>query len=187
VNCIDRKVFNAYLICMTRLEIISVPDKLLRQKSAPVEQVDDDLRGLLHDMLETMYEAPGVGLAAIQVAVPRRALVIDIAREGEEKSPLFFINPEIVEHSDEMRSYEEGCLSVPGHYAEIERPANCTVNYIDMAGKQQQMVCRDMLATVIQHEMDHMDGMLFIDYLSKLRRDRVIRKLSKERKHASVL
>ncbi len=172
---------------MSLREIITVPDPLLRKISDPVERVDKELLDLLDDMLETMYEAPGIGLAAIQVAVPRRVLVMDITRDDEEKNPLFLINPKIVTASSEMRTHDEGCLSIPEYFAEIERPASVTVRYIDRDGRQQQEEFNDMLATVVQHEMDHLDGKQFIDYISKLKRDRIVRKLTKDRKRAESL
>lgn len=180
---------------MAKREIITLPDPLLRRPSASVERVDDELRALLDDMLETMYDAPGVGLAGVQVAVPRRVIVMDVTYrhpdeqdsdggEGEmpperKKSPICMINPEILTRSDEMRAHEEGCLSIPDYYAEIERPAKITVRYLDRDGKHREMVCDDILATVVQHEVDHLDGKLFIDYLSRLKRDRVIKKFVK--------
>ncbi len=172
---------------MSLKEIITVPDPMLRKISEPVERVDADLRKLLDDMLETMYDAPGIGLAAIQVAVPRRILVMDISRNDEDKSPLFLINPEIIRSSDEMRVHEEGCLSIPEHFAEIERPASVLVRYIDRDGKQQEDEFAEILATVVQHEIDHLDGKQFIDYISKLKRDRIVRKLTKDRKRAETL
>ena len=138
-------------------------------------------------MLETMYDAPGIGLAAIQVAVPRRVLVMDITRDEEDKKPLFLINPEIIRSSDEMRVHDEGCLSIPEHFAEIERPASVTVRYIDRHGKQQEDEFDEILATVVQHEIDHLDGKQFIDYISKLKRDRIVRKLTKDRKRSETL
>jgi len=174
---------------MTKLEIITLPDPLLRKASRPIERVDDELRVLMDDMLETMYEAPGVGLAAVQIAVPRRLIVMDVSfrppdeeGEGVAKAPLVMVNPEIVAQSDEMRSHEEGCLSIPEFYAELERPAQVTVRYIDRDGKQQEQECTDMLATVVQHEVDHLNGKLFIDYISRLKRDRVIKKFVKAAK-----
>ena len=167
---------------MAKREIITIPDPLLREVSAPVERVDDDVRRLMDDMLEAMYEAPGIGLAAVQVAVPRRIVVVDTAREEEERNPLFLVNPEIVSLSDEMRPHEEGCLSIPEFYAELERPARCTVQFLDRDGKPREMDCTDILSTVIQHEVDHLNGVLFIDYLSRLKRDRVIKKFVKAKK-----
>ena len=167
---------------MAKREIITIPDPLLREVSAPVERVDDDVRRLMDDMLEAMYEAPGIGLADVQVAVPRRIVVVDTAREEEERNPLFLVNPEIVSLSDEMRPHEEGCLSIPEFYAELERPARCTVQFLDRDGKPREMDCTDILSTVIQHEVDHLNGVLFIDYLSRLKRDRVIKKFVKAKK-----
>lgn len=167
---------------MTQRSIITIPDPLLREVSAPVERVDDDVRRLMDDMLESMYEAPGIGLAAVQVAVPRRIVVIDTTREEAERNPLFLVNPEIVSRSDEMRVHEEGCLSIPEFYAELERPAQCTVRFLDRDGKPQEMECSDILSTVVQHEVDHLNGILFIDYLSRLKRDRVIKKFVKAKK-----
>lgn len=167
---------------MTIRSIISIPDPLLREVSDPVGQVDDDLRALADDMLETMYDAPGIGLAAVQIAILKRMLVIDIAREDEPKRPIVMINPEILELGDEMRLHEEGCLSIPEYYAEVERPARCRVAYVDTDGKEQEMVCEDILSTVVQHEIDHLNGVLFIDYLSRLKRDRVVKRFIKAKK-----
>ena len=167
---------------MTIKPLIILPDPLLRQVSAPVERVDADLVRLADDMLETMYDAPGIGLAAIQVGVPRRLLVIDVSKEGEDKKPLVIINPEIVASSDERSVYEEGCLSIPDYYAEVERPANVTVNYLDRDGKAQTVEADGLLATCLQHEIDHLNGVLFIDHISRLKRDMVIRKFTKAAK-----
>ena len=171
---------------MTKRDIITLPDPLLRRPSTPVERVDDDLRAPIDDMLETMYDAPGIGLAAVQVAVPRRLIVMDVKyrqpdEEGGEvaKEPIAMVNPEIVTSGDGMRVHEEGCLSIPEFYAEVERPSKVTVRYIDQDGKQQEMECEDVLATVVQHEVDHLNGKLFIDYISRLKRDRVIKKFVK--------
>ena len=179
---------------MTKRDIIILPDPLLRRPSAPVERVDDELRTLMDDMLETMYDAPGIGLAAVQLAVPRRAIVMDVNyrradEEGGEvaKAPLAMVNPEIVARSDELRVHEEGCLSIPEFYAEIERPAKITVRYIDRDGKQQEMECEGVLATVVQHEVDHLNGKLFIDYISRLKRYRVIKKFIKAAKGEVVM
>jgi peptide deformylase len=160
---------------------------MLRKISDPVERVDPELLNLLDDMLETMYKAPGIGLAAIQVAVPRRVLVMDITRDEEEKKPLFLINPKIVSSSDEMSCHDEGCLSIPEYFAEVERPASVTVRYIDRDGKPQEDEFNDLLARVVQHEIDHLDGKQFIDYISKLKRDRIVRKLTKDRKRAEQM
>jgi len=174
---------------MSKRTIITVPDPLLRSASAPVERVDDELRALADDMLETMYDAPGIGLAAVQVAVPRRLIVMDVAyrnadEEGGERprEPIVMVNPEIVARGDELRMHEEGCLSIPEFYAEIERPGEITVRYLDRDGARHEKRFDGLLATVIQHEVDHLDGKLFIDYLSRLKRDRVIKKFVKAAK-----
>ena len=164
---------------MAVLDIIKLPDPVLRQKSAAVDQVDDDLRRLLDSMLETMYEAPGIGLAGIQVGVPKRVITIDVTRDEGPKKPLFLINPEILSLSDDRSTYEEGCLSIPDYFAEIERPARVRARYVDYDGKQREMETDGLLATVIQHEIDHLNGVLFVDYLSKLKRDLVIKKFTK--------
>lgn len=164
---------------MTIKPLIILPDPLLRQVSTSIERVDADLRKLVDDMLETMYEAPGIGLAAIQVGVPRRLLVIDISKEDEGKRPLVFINPEIIASSDERSVYEEGCLSIPDYYAEVERPASVTVKSIDRDGKEQVTVAEGLLATCLQHEIDHLNGILFIDHISRLKREMVIKKFTK--------
>jgi len=166
---------------MAKLEIIKVPDPLLRVVSEPVEQVDDAIRRLADDMLETMYAAPGVGLAAIQVAVPKRLVVIDVGDE-DAPEPLCLINPEIVQLGDTMRIHEEGCLSIPEVHVEIERPATLTLRYIDRDGKQQLLEADGLLATAIQHEVDHLDGKLIIDYLSRLKRDIIVRRLRKNQR-----
>ncbi|QKV19426.1 peptide deformylase [Oricola thermophila] len=164
---------------MTTRSLVLLPDPVLRQKSKPVERVDDDIRRFADDMLETMYEAPGIGLAAIQVGEPIRLLVMDVSKDDEEKSPFVLINPEIVSTGDETSTYEEGCLSIPDYYAEVERPATVTVNYVDRDGKQRTMDADGILATCVQHEIDHLNGVLFIDHISKLKRDMVIRKFTK--------
>lgn len=170
---------------MSRREIITVPDPLLRTVSQPIERIDAELLKLLDDMLETMYHAPGIGLAAVQIAVPRRALVIDVSRKDEERQPICMINPKIVASSDTLRCHEEGCLSIPEYYAEVERPDAVTVQYLDRHGKAREELFGDLLATVVQHEIDHLDGKQFIDYISKLKRDRVVRRLVKDRKRAA--
>jgi peptide deformylase len=159
--------------------IIILPDPKLRLKSAPVERVDSELLKLADDMLETMYDAPGIGLAAIQIAVPRRLIVIDTSRSEEERAPQVFINPEIVWSSDQRSVYEEGCLSIPEYYAEVERPAKVRVAYVDREGRAQEVEAEGLLATCLQHEIDHLDGVLFVDHLSKLKRSMVIRRFSK--------
>jgi len=172
---------------MTIKPLIILPDPLLRQVSKPIERVDSDLQRLADDMLETMYDAPGIGLAAIQIGVARRMLVIDVAREGEEKQPLVFINPEIVSSSDERSVYEEGCLSIPDYYAEVERPATVGVKYLDRDGKEQTMKADSLLATCLQHEIDHLNGVLFIDHISRLKREMVIKKFTKAAKTTKAL
>lgn len=167
-------------------DIITLPDPRLRLVSAPVERVDNDLRRLMDDMVETMHEAPGIGLAAVQIAVARRIIVIDTAREEEPRNPLRLVNPEIVWRSDETAVYEEGCLSIPEFFAEVERPARCRVEYLDETGARRALDCEGLLATVVQHEVDHIDGVLFIDHLSRLRRARVVKKFAKARKRDSA-
>lgn len=164
---------------MTIKPLIILPDPLLRQVSQPVERVDSELNQLVDDMLETMYEAPGIGLAAIQVGVPRRLLVIDVAKEGEDRQPLVFINPEIITSSNERSVYEEGCLSIPDYYAEVERPASISVKSIDRNGKEQVTEADGILATCLQHEIDHLNGVLFIDHISRLKREMVIKRFTK--------
>ncbi|MCO5073398.1 MAG: peptide deformylase [Rhizobiaceae bacterium] len=159
--------------------LIILPDPLLRQVSKPVERIDDDLRRFADDMLETMYDAPGIGLAAIQIGEPLRMLVIDLAKEDEEPAPHVVINPEILGHGDDSAVYEEGCLSIPDYYAEVERPATVTVRYLDKFGKQQEIEADGLMATCLQHEIDHLNGVLFIDHISKLKRDMVVRKFKK--------
>jgi peptide deformylase len=159
--------------------LIILPDPVLRQVSKPIERVDAPLRKLADDMLETMYDAPGIGLAAIQIGEPLRMLVIDLAKEGDEPAPHVFINPEILARTDDRSVYEEGCLSIPDYYAEVERPASVRVKYLDRDGKQQEVEADGLLATCLQHEIDHLDGVLFIDHISKLKRDIVIRRFKK--------
>ncbi len=164
---------------MTTLPIITLPHLALRQVSEPVAQVDSDVVRLVDDMFETMYDAPGVGLAAIQVNVPKRIVVVDTAGQDEPPNPLCLINPEIVALGDQTRVYEEGCLSIPDVQIEIERPSTCTVRYIDKSGKAQELNAGGLLATAIQHEIDHLDGKLIIDYASRLRREMIVRKFKK--------
>jgi len=159
--------------------LIILPDPVLRQVSNPVERVDDAVRKLASDMLDTMYDAPGIGLVAIQVGEPLRLLVIDLAKEGEEPAPHVFINPEIVATSDARSVYEEGCLSIPDYYAEVERPASVRVKYLDRDGKLQEIEAEGLMATCLQHEIDHLNGVLFIDHISKLKRDMVVKKFKK--------
>ena len=172
---------------MALLPIIEVPDAILRATSAPVERVDDELRTLIADMFETMYKAPGIGLAAVQVAVPRRLFVIDLQDPEEEggepvRKPHVFINPEILTTSDDVSIYNEGCLSIPDQYAEVERPASVRARWLDEQGRSQEGGVDGLLATCFQHETDHLNGILFIDHISRLRRDMVLKKLAKARK-----
>ena len=173
---------------MAILQIIETPDARLRTISTPVDGVDDALRQLMDDMLETMYDAPGIGLAAIQVGVPKRVLVIDLQEDEDEESgerirkPLFFVNPEIVEESEDLSVYNEGCLSVPEMFADVERPASIRAKWLDYDGKPHDEALDGLLATCLQHEMDHLNGVLFIDHLSKLKRDMLLKKLEKLRK-----
>lgn len=161
------------------LPLVILPDPLLRLVSKPVERIDSGVRRFADDMLETMYDAPGIGLAAIQVGQPLRMLVIDLAKEDEPKAPLVVINPEVVAQGDKPSFYEEGCLSIPDYYAEVERPETVTVNYLDLDGKKQSVIADGLLATCLQHEIDHLNGVLFIDHISKLKRDMVVRKFRK--------
>ena len=172
---------------MALKEILTEPNEILRQKSSPVEKVDSDLQKLMDDMLETMYAAPGIGLAAIQIGVPKRVIVMDLSRKHESKNPMFFVNPEIITKSKNNSTYEEGCLSVPDQFAEIDRPDKCHVKYLNYHGKPEEIKAEGMLATCIQHEMDHLEGILFIDYLSKLKRSIIIKKLSKLKPNTAVL
>ena len=159
--------------------ILTEPNKLLRQISKPVKSVGDEERRLMDDMLDTMYAAPGIGLAAIQIGVPKRIIVMDISKDENKKEPRYFINPIIKNRNKEKAKYEEGCLSVPDQFAEIERPNTCEVEYLDYDGKKKFLKADGLLATCIQHEMDHLEGILFIDYLSKLKKSMIIKKLSK--------
>ena len=167
---------------MALRQILTEPNKILREKSLSVETVDENLQKLINDMLETMYAAPGIGLAAIQIGIPKRVIVLDIASKDGLKNPIFFINPEIIEKSDNNLTYEEGCLSVPGQFAEIDRPDKCHIKYLDYYGQPKEIKAEGMLATCIQHEIDHLEGILFIDYLSKLKKSMIIKKLSKQKK-----
>ena len=167
---------------MSQRKIVIQPDPILRKKSEPLEKVDDELRALLDDMLETMYAAPGIGLAAVQVGVLKRLIVIDISKDKEKKNPLFLVNPEITFKSKKTSTYEEGCLSLPGHFAEIERPSECQIKFTDYNGKDNELRAEGLLSTCIQHEVDHLNGVLFIDYLSKLKKDMIVKKLKKHKK-----
>ena len=164
---------------MSVKKILTEPNKLLRQISRSVDKVGDAERTLMDDMLDTMYDAPGIGLAAIQIGVPKRIIVMDLGRDEDNKEPRYFVNPVIKNKNEEKAKYEEGCLSVPDQFAEIERPNSCEVEYLDYNGKKQVLKADGLLATCIQHEMDHLEGILFIDYLSKLKKSMIIKKLSK--------
>ena len=167
---------------MALRQILTEPNPILRKKSLVVEKVDDDLRKLMDDMLETMYAAPAIGLAAIQVGIPKKVIVLDIDQKEGHKKPLFFVNPEIIQKSKILSTYEEGCLSVPGQFAEIDRPDKCHIKYLDYYGEKKEINAEGMLATCIQHEIDHLEGILFIDHLSKLKKTMIIKKLSKQKK-----
>ena len=167
---------------MSQKNIVIEPDPILRKKSERLEKVDDEIKKLLDDMLETMYAAPGIGLAAVQIGILKRLIVIDISKENEKKNPIFLVNPVIISRSTDTSVYEEGCLSLPGHFAEIERPAECKVEYIDYDGKKKEIKAKGLLSTCIQHEVDHLNGVLFIDYLSKLKKDMIVKKLIKHKK-----
>ena len=165
---------------MTLKTILTEPNTLLRQISQPVEQVGEPEKELMNDMLETMYAANGIGLAAIQIGVPKRIIVMDLSKEENKKLPMYFVNPVITKKNNEKTTYEEGCLSVPNQFAEIDRPSKCEVEYLDYNGNKQNLKAEGLLATCIQHEMDHLEGILFIDYLSKLKKEMIIKKLSKQ-------
>lgn len=171
---------------MALLPIITAPDKRLEIVSTPVEAVTDEVRAQLDAMLETMYAAPGIGLAAIQVGIPKRMLVIDVSREGEEKQPLYIVNPEITWVSDEDSVYEEGCLSLPEQYAEVERPSEVKVRHLDRDGESRELHATGLLAVCLQHEMDHLDGILFVDHISALKRNMILRKLLKQKRLAEA-
>jgi peptide deformylase len=164
---------------MTIRPLVILPDSQLRLASEPIAAMDDQVRRLAGDMLETMYDAPGIGLAAIQVGVPRRLITIDISRDDDARAPQVFVNPEIIWRSDETSSYEEGCLSIPDFFEEVERPAKVKVRYMMLSGEMAEVDAEGILATCLQHEIDHLNGVLFIDHISKLKRDRVIRKFAK--------
>ena len=167
-------------------KILTEPNKFLRQISKPVEKVTKDEQKLMDDMLETMYAANGIGLAAIQIGIPKRIIVMDLSKE-EAKKPIYFVNP-VIKNKDPLKaSYEEGCLSVPNQFANIDRPSRCEVEYLDYDGKKQRLKANGLLATCIQHEMDHLNGVLFIDYLSKLKRSIIIKKLSKLKPNSAIL
>jgi peptide deformylase len=164
---------------MARREILILPDKRLRLKSEPVKTINREIKTLLDDMFETMYDAPGIGLAAIQVGVPKRLVTMDLAKKDDPPEPLVFINPEIISRSDEKATYEEGCLSIPEFYEDVERPAQVRVKYLDRDGKEQELDASGLLATCLQHEIDHLNGVLFIDHISRLKRQMILKKFSK--------
>ncbi len=170
---------------MALRDILILPDKRLRQVSDPVKKIDAGIRTLIEDMFEAMYDAPGIGLAAIQVGTAKRVVTMDLAKKDEPKNPQVFINPEIVWSSEEKATYEEGCLSIPEFYGDVERPAQVKVKYLDREGQPQEVEANGLLATCLQHEIDHLNGVLFIDHLSKLKRDRVIKKFTKVAKRAA--
>ena len=167
---------------MSIKKILTLPDPTLRKESFPVKKVDNEIRKLMDDMLETMYAAPGIGLAAVQIGILKRVIVMDMSKKDEKKEPYFIVNPKIISKSKELASYEEGCLSIPNQFAEIERAKKCSIQFIDYHGKEQQLEADGILATCIQHEIDHLNGVLFIDYLSKLKKDMIIKKVSKDKK-----
>ena len=162
--------------------ILTIPDPVLRKEAASVERVDDDLRRLMDDMLATMYDAPGVGLAAPQIGISRRIIVMDAARDDDPPDPLVMVNPRLLSRSDEMRVHEEGCLSIPEVTAEVERPAKARVAFLNREGKLQETELEGLLATIVQHEIDHLNGILFIDYLSRLKRDMIVKKFTKAKR-----
>ena len=161
-------------------KILIEPNKLLRQVSQPVDEVNKEIQKLMDDMLETMYSANGIGLAAIQIGVPKNLVVIDLLTKEKKKDPMFFVNPKILKKSSKMSKYEEGCLSIPNLFAEVKRPNECEIEYLDYEGNKKSLKATGLLATCIQHEIDHLKGILFIDYLSKLKRDIILKKLSKQ-------
>ena len=166
--------------------ILLLPDPRLRLVSEPVKAIDDEIRQLVDDMFATMYDAPGIGLAAIQVGVPKRVITADLAKKDEPRAPQVFINPRILSRSDELSTYEEGCLSIPEIHEDVERPAKVRVRYLDGGGKPHEVDAEGLLATCLQHEIDHLDGVLFIDHISKLKRDRIVKKFAKAAKRAAT-
>jgi peptide deformylase len=172
---------------MAKRDILIIPDKRLRLKSEPVTAIDKDVRALIDDMFETMYDAPGIGLAAIQIGIPKRVITMDLAKKDEPKAPQVFINPEVTWASDQKATYEEGCLSIPEYYEEVERPNAVRVKFLDREGKPQQLEASGLLATCLQHEIDHINGVLFIDHISKLKRDMIVKKFKKAQKRGEPL
>ena len=167
---------------MSKKKILTLPDPILRKTSEPVEKIDKKIKNLMDDMLETMYAAPGIGLAAVQIGILKRIIVIDLSKEGEKKKPIFIVNPEIISKSSDLVSYEEGCLSIPNQFAEVERPNTCKIKFLDYEGNKKELEAKGLLATCIQHEIDHLNGILFIDYLSKLKKEIIIKKAKKQKK-----
>ncbi len=172
---------------MSKKKIITLPDPILREMSKSVDKVDKHIKKLMDDMLETMYAAPGIGLAAVQIGVLKRIIVIDLSKDGEKREPLFIINPEIISKSSKLITYEEGCLSIPNQFAEIERPHSCKIKFLDYMGENRNIDAQGLLATCIQHEIDHLNGILFIDHLSKLKKDLIIKKAKKQKKEIDRL
>ena len=183
--CIDPFPATAYIAPMALRDILILPDKRLRLVSEPVKKIDGDVRALVDDMFETMYEAPGIRLAAIQIGMPRRIITMDLSKKEGPQEPRVFINPELLWASDATATYEEGCLSIPEYYEEVTRPAQVRVKYLDRGGNEQVLEASDLLATCLQHEIDHLNGVLFIDHISKLKRDRVIKKYAKAAKRVA--
>ena len=171
---------------MPQKNIITIPDPLLKSISKPVDKISNDIKILVKDMFETMYNAPGIGLAAVQIGIPLRVVVIDISK-GEEKKPHYFLNPNIVWRSNKTSTYEEGCLSIPNQFAEIERPESCRVEYLDLNNQKREIEAKGLLSTCIQHEIDHLNGVLFIDYLSKLKKNMIIKKVTKNNKSEKIV
>ena len=167
---------------MSKKKILTLPDPILRKTSEPVEKINKTIKNLMDDMLETMYAAPGIGLAAVQIGILKRIIVIDLAKEGEKKKPIFIVNPEIISQSSDLVSYEEGCLSIPNQFAEVERPNTCKIKFLDYEGNKKELEAKGLLSTCIQHEIDHLNGILFIDYLSKLKKEIIIKKAKKQKK-----
>ena len=184
IRCIDRLRPAPYIAGMALREIVKLPDKRLRLVSKPIKRIDQEIRSLVDDLFETMYDAPGIGLAAIQVGVPARVFTMDLSKKEGPQEPRIFVNPEIVWKSEETATYEEGCLSIPEYYGDVERPAQVKVKFLDLDGEPREIEADGLLATCLQHEIDHLNGVLFIDHLSKLKRDRVLKKFSKAAKRA---
>ncbi len=172
---------------MALRKILTIPDPILREKSLAVKEVDIEIKNLMDDMLNTMYGAPGIGLAAIQIGIPKRVVVMDLSKDEEKKNPMYFVNPEITWRSDKKSIYEEGCLSIPNQFAKIERSEKCNIKFLDYNGNSKELSTEGLLSTCIQHEIDHLNGILFIDYLSKLKKDMIIKKLIKRKKEINKI